>query len=257
MDTYLTDPWIWLACIAAVAVIGIGKGGFAGIAMLAAPLLALVLPAKAAIGILLPVLIVQDVVSVWSFRTEWDKWIIAWMLPGGMIGVGLGWWFAANLDAAALTVAIGSITAIFAAYRLWRERGNRILAASRSPGWVGALFGIGAGFTSQVAHAGAPPFQMWVMPRKLPHTIYVGTNAVLFAAINWLKVPAYLSLGALDKKALVSAAVLMPIAIGCTLLSLRLIRRLRPERFYRLIYWIMLALGLFLILRDLLPALSE
>src|SRR3546814_3194858 len=46
------------------------------------PLAALVLPPATAAALLLPVLIVQDVISVWSFRKTWDGWIIAWMLLG-------------------------------------------------------------------------------------------------------------------------------------------------------------------------------
>src|SRR3546814_2873522 len=50
--------------------------------------------------------------------------------------------------------------------------------------------------TSQIAHAGGPPFQMWVTPRKLPHLAFIGTSSILFAIVNWMKVPAYLALGA-------------------------------------------------------------
>ena len=42
----------------------------------------LVVLAGAWAEIVLPILIVQDVVSVWSFRHTWDGWIIGWMLPG-------------------------------------------------------------------------------------------------------------------------------------------------------------------------------
>jgi len=55
-----------------------------------------------------------------------------------------------------------------------------------------------AGFTSQIAHAGAPPFQLWVLPRRLPRDVLVGTSAVYFASINWIKVPAFAALGRVD-----------------------------------------------------------
>src|SRR3546814_15591040 len=60
----------------------------------------------------------------------------------------------------------------------------------------GSRFGFATGLTSQIAHAGGPPFQMWVTPRRLPHLVFIGTSSVLFALINWMKVPAYLALGA-------------------------------------------------------------
>ena len=142
---------------------------------------------------------------------------------------------------------LGAITLAFGIYRLWIERGGRVAAASTSPGWVGALFGMATGFTSQVAHAGGPPFQMWVTPRKLPHLSYAGTNSILFAAINWLKVPSYLALGALTHDVVIAAALLLPLAIGTTILSVRLVKVLKPERFYTIIYLLMVMLGVRLI----------
>src|SRR3546814_4827537 len=109
--------------------------------------------------------------------------------------------------------ALGAITLAFGLYRLWVERGGRIVAASRSPGWVGSLFGFATGLTSQIAHAGGPPFQMWVTPRKLPHLAFIGTSLILFAIVNWMKEPAYLALGAFRHEVVVAALLLMPLAI--------------------------------------------
>src|SRR3546814_12753912 len=89
--------------------------------------------------------------------------------------------------------ALGAITLAFGLYRLWVERGGRIVAASRSPGWVRSLFGFATGLTSQIAHAGGPPFQMWVTQRQLPHLAFIGTSSILFAIVTWMKLPAYRS----------------------------------------------------------------
>lgn len=77
----LADPATLLLVALAVAVLGLAKGGLAGLGALATPLMALVLPPVTAAAILLPVLLVQDVVSVWSYRKSWSGWIIGWMLP--------------------------------------------------------------------------------------------------------------------------------------------------------------------------------
>ncbi len=79
------------------------------------------------------------------------------------------------------------------------------------------MCGIASGFTSQVAHAGQPPFQVWVLPRKLPRDVLVGTTAIFFAAVNWIKVPAYWALGQFSHENLVTAGLLMPVAILSTL----------------------------------------
>lgn len=239
----LADPATLAVLIVAVVLLGMAKGGLAGVGALATPLVALVLPPATAAALLLPILIVQDVISVWSFRQTWDGWIIAWMLPGAAIGVAAGWYYAERVNEAQLMAALGAITLAFGLYRLWIERGQRVAAASQSPGWVGTIFGAVTGLTSQIAHAGGPPFQMWVTPRKLPHLVFIGTSSILFAIINWMKVPAYLALGAFPHEVVVAALVLMPLAIVSTLLTVRWLKRMDPARFYGIIYGLMVLLG--------------
>ena len=247
----LSDPLTLALAIIAVVVLGLAKGGFAGLGALATPLLALALPPVTAAAMLLPILLVQDVVSVWSFRKSWSGWIIAWMLPGAALGVALAALFAASVPEARVLLLLGAITAAFGAYRLWAERGGRIVAVSSSPGWVGTLFGIATGFTSQIAHAGGPPFQMWVTARKLPHQTFVGTSSITFAAINWMKVPSYIVLGSMGHEELVAAGLLIPLAIASTWAGVWLIRRIDSVRFYTLIYALMMLLGLRLVWQGL------
>ena len=239
----LADPLTLLVLAIAVVLLGLAKGGLSGVGALATPLVALVLPPTIAAALLLPILIVQDVVSVWSFRKTWDGWVIGWMLPGAAVGIAAGYAYAERVDEAKLMAALGAITLAFGLYRLWVERGGRVVAGSTSPGWVGSLFGVATGFTSQIAHAGGPPFQMWVTPRRLPHLVFVGTSSILFAAINWMKVPAYIALGAFPHEVLVAAALLMPLAIVSTLLTVRWLKRIDGARFYVIIYVLMVLLG--------------
>jgi uncharacterized membrane protein YfcA len=238
-----TDLAFYLAAIPAVILIGLAKGGFAGLGALGMPIMALgVAPVRGA-AILLPILIAQDVVGVVAFRKTWDKNILIVMLPGAILGVGLGWLFAASVSADAVLVAVGAIAMLFGLYRLWIERGGRIAAARNSPGWVGSLFGIATGFTSQIAHAGGPPYQMWVMPRRLARDVFIGTTAIFFAALNWIKVPAYVALGQFTRDNLLTTAVLLPLAILSSLAGVWLVRRVSAERFYTIVYVLMVVTG--------------
>ena len=68
----ITDPLFYLLAIPAVTFLGLSKGGFAGLGMLATPLLALVVPPLEEAAILLPILIVQDAISVWTYHRAWS-----------------------------------------------------------------------------------------------------------------------------------------------------------------------------------------
>ena len=119
--------------IPAVILIGLAKGGFAGLGALGMPIMALgVAPVRGA-AILLPILIAQDVVGVTAFRKTWDRKILLIMLPGAILGVGLGWLFAASVPADAVLAAVGAISILFGALsplgRARRaDRGGRQLA---------------------------------------------------------------------------------------------------------------------------------
>ena len=248
----LTDPVFYLFAVPAVVLIGLAKGGFSGLGALGTPLMALGIddPVRAA-AILLPILIAQDVVAVAAYRKSWDGRVLAAMLPGAAVGIGPGWLLAARISSDAVMAALGAISILFGVYRLAVERGGRIAASSDSPNWVGSLFGVAAGFTSQIAHAGGPPFQMWVMPRRLERDVFVGTSAIFFAIVNWIKVPAYAALGQFTAANAIAAAVLLPVAILASLAGVRLVRRVSMERFYILVYVLMIVAGLKLLLDGL------
>jgi hypothetical protein len=105
----LTDPYFLAAAIPAVIALGLAKGGFAGVGSIATPLVALILPPFEAAALLLPILIVQDVISVWVYRRDWSESNLKVLLPGAVIGVGLAWFLAAQVPEAAVRLIVGLI----------------------------------------------------------------------------------------------------------------------------------------------------
>lgn len=227
--------------------LGLAKGGFAGMGALSLPIVAMTTSPVRAAAILLPILIVQDAVGVWAFRRDWNGYILGWMLPGAAAGITLGYLFAASVSPAAVLGLVGAVSIVFGGYRLWVERHGAPATAADSPGWVGTIFGVVSGFTSQIAHAGQPPYQLWVVPRRLPRDMFVGTTAIFFAVVNWVKVPAYVALGQFTRANLTIAALLLPVAILSTAAGVWLVRRVSAERFYRAIYLLMIAVGIKLV----------
>lgn len=226
-----------------MVLLGLAKGGFSGMGALSLPMVAMTISPVRAAAILLPILIVQDAVGVWAFRRDWDGYVLRWMLPGAALGIALGYAFAASVSPDAVLALVGAVSMLFGGYRLWVERHGAPRGAGGSPGWVGTLFGVASGFTSQIAHAGQPPYQLWVLPRRLPRDMLVGTTAIFFAVVNWVKVPAYLALGQFTAANLTVAAMLLPVAILSTAAGVWLVRRVPAERFYRAIYVLMIAVG--------------
>ena len=243
----IQDPIFYLLATPAVILLGFSKGGLSGVGSLSLPLMVLVIDPVQAAAIMLPILIAQDVVGVWSFRRHLDWYVLGWTLPGATLGILIGYLFAASVSAVAVMALVGTISIAFGAYRLWLGRDGIAKANTPSPNQPNPLFGVASGFTSQIAHAGAPPFQLWVMPRRLRRDVLIGTSAVYFAALNWIKVPAFAALGQFTATNMLTAAALLPIAIVATFGGVWLVRRIDGERFYKIIYCLMILVGVLLL----------
>jgi uncharacterized membrane protein YfcA len=239
----ITDPIFYAVAVPAVILLGLAKGGFSGIGVLAVPLMTLVVSPVQAASITLPILIVQDVVSVWVFRREWHGRSLAILIPSSLVGIALGYLLAARVSSAAVELAIGVISLVFGARQLWIiQRG--VVRPHKSSDVVGAIWGTTAGFTSQIAHAGGVPFQIYMLPKRLERDVLIGTSAIFFAAMNWMKVPAYAALGQFTRANMATSLALFPLAVASTIVGAKLIRRVSPDRFYKLIYVLLILTGL-------------
>jgi hypothetical protein len=236
----MQDFAFWSVAALSVVLMGLGKGGFSGLGLVAMLLMALVISPLAAAAIMLPILIVQDVVTVWAYRREADWRLLAVMLPGGLIGIFLGWLLAARIDEAAVRFLVGLIAVVFS-LRGWFARPPAAAPRASRPG--GLFWGAVAGFTSFVAHAGGPPFQAHVLPLRLAPQIYAGTNTMYFATVNAVKVAPYFLLGQFSPENLSVSAALAPLAIASTFAGVWLIRRISPAPFYRIILALTFAVG--------------
>ena len=190
----ITDPWFYIFAVPAVICLGLSKGGFAGLGMVATPLLALIMPPLQAAAILLPLLLIQDALSAWVYRKQWDAWILKVMLPGAVIGMGVAWLLVAHVSDGAIRLLVGVIALVFSAHS-WLRRNRPIEAVKRPHAALGWFWGGLSSFTSALIHVGAPPYFAFVLPQRLEKMVYVATTVWFFAIVNWLKVVPYFALG--------------------------------------------------------------
>src|SRR5262245_5109295 len=240
----ITDPVFYLTAIPAVTFLGLSKGGFSGVGLLATPLLALVLPPLQAAAILLPILILQDVISVFVYRRDWDLENLKVMLPGAIIGVSTAWALAAHVSDAHVRLAVGAIALGFAVDH-WLGRGRP--GSMRVTVRHGVFWGGVSGFTSTLCQAGGPPFQVHVLPQRLDKLTFVGTMAIFFAAVNLIKVIPYFALGQFSTAGLATSALLVPLAVATNFLGIWLVRITPTALFYSLTYVLMFVISLALI----------
>lgn len=243
----ITDPLFYLVAVPAVVIMGLSKGGLAGVGVLALPLMTLAVSPVQGAAIMLPILIVQDIVGVWAFRKTIDRRNLYILLPSAAFGVAIGYLLAAQMPDAIIAMVVGIISIVFGARRFYLDTRLTPPPARSADVLPGLFWGACCGFTSMISHSGAPPFQVYVLPQKLPRDIFIGTSAVVFAVINWMKVVPYFALGQFTRDNLTTAAILFPLAFASTWAGVFLVRRIGGKTFYLVVYALLILLGIKLI----------
>jgi uncharacterized membrane protein YfcA len=193
-----------------------------------------------AAALLLPIYVVTDMFGLWAYRRQFSRRNLSILVPAAILGIGIGWMTAAIVPEALVALMVGLIGMGYC-LDLWIKR-RRSATPREADVPRGLFWGALTGFTSFVSHSGAPPYQMYVMPQRLPKMVFAGTSTILFAIVNAVKLLPYWALGQLSMDNLKTAAWLFPIGIVATLAGVRLVRVVSEESFYRLV-----TIGLFLV----------
>jgi uncharacterized protein len=236
----------WSLAVIATVLVGMAKAGFGGTATnLAVPLMAIVVSPPIAAAVLLPLLLASDAIGLVVFRGKADGRNLRLLLPGALLGVALGWLLFDRVDPRWIRVLIGIEAIWFAIDRLREARHG---APSRTPPppsagrglWWGGL----SGFTSCISHAGGPPLLHFLMPQGLDKLRLVGTTAIYFAAVNFVKLVPYAQLGLLDASNLAISLLLLPaVPIGYWI-GYTLMKAVDLRQFTLITAWLLLATGL-------------
>ncbi len=239
------EGWVfWLCALAAAMLVGMGKGGMPVVGMLGVPVLSLAISPVTAAGLLLPVYVLSDMFGLYAYRRAFDRRVLAILMVGVTIGVGLGWATASITPEWLVTTLVGMIGAVFAIRLLTRGGAVEPREARVGPG---VFWGTITGFTSFVSHSGAPPFQVYVLPLGLTKMVYAGTNTILFAYLNGIKLVPYWALGQFTPANLKIAALLMPAAAVAVFAGVRLVKILPERLFFQIVTWALLAVSVKLI----------
>jgi uncharacterized protein len=163
------------------------------------------------------------------------------LLPGLVLGIGLGYVLFRVLDHRAIAIVMAAITLIFVS--LWFVGGATVKIRPRSsPKAIAA--GLASGVTTMVAHSGGPPLAMYLLPLGLSKEVYAGTTSLFFTVGNAIKaVPWLLLVKPTGNVWTLMAICLLAIPTGVWL-GWRLHGRLDQRQLYRACYWLLVVTAL-------------
>ena len=236
-----TDLLFYLIGLPAVFIIALGKGAFGGgLAIIGIPILALVMdPIDATIVVAL-VACATDIFALQAFPMRTWSWPdITWLAPGMIVGLAAGALFFALVDPRILVLAIAIVTLIFTARYFLHERHQPPGVAPVSPAKA-LVFGALGGFGTFIAHSASPPISVYLLPRGLPKTIYVGTMVALLVLSNVVKIFPYGWFGLHRPDALWHLLPLLPM-VPLGVYSGKIVHDRLDER--KLYFWLYLLVG--------------
>jgi uncharacterized membrane protein YfcA len=229
--THNASEWAILGTLALL--LGFSKTGLPGFAILSIPLAALVVPAKASTGIVLPMLIAGDVFAVTYYRRHAQWRHLLRLLPWAFAGIFLGYRLLALVTDAQLKPLIGALILVMLGLAKWRElRGNGGADNGLPHHWgFAAGMGLAAGIATMMANAAGPIMTIYLLAMNLPKNEFIGTSAWYFFIVNCFKVPFSANLGLINHDSLLLNFTLLPAIVAGALLGILVIRKI-PQKLF-------------------------
>lgn len=199
---------------------GVGVG--AGLFLL--PTLALAFPAKTALGLGAPLMLVSDAIGL---RYYWKQWLppaeLARLFLAALPGLILGIVLLPLIPAALFRTGVGVFGMLYALSLLWppfplaallkkccgglNARGARHSDQSKTGAYI---YGFLGGLSTVLAHAGGLVWSLYLITAARDRRIFVGTTIILFFVTNIYKTISYVYIDILDLKALLQVVPAIP-----------------------------------------------
>lgn len=223
-----------------------GITGF-GSGLIAVPLLALFLPLKFVVPLMLLLDFTASIVmGGFNFkRVKWGE--IGVLIPFGIVGVLLGTTLLVNLPAAPMLLALAGFVFVFAVRNVLNLHGDKLVSkgwavpAALTGGTVGALFG-----------TGGPPYVIYLSHRIREKSDLRATFAALFFTDGLARIASFLVAGLLvDSQVWLAYLVSLPIMLVALYLGGRAHVGLTQSQMTRLVGVLLLVSSLSLLFKAL------
>lgn len=234
----MSAPFVVAAAVVVFAGVAYGLAGF-GFVMVSVPPLLLLYPPQTAVttGILLSMLTGWMILpGAWR---ETQLGMVLALLPGALLGIGLGVALLRLLDADAVKLMTGLIVTVFAAtmIRGWTPRG---MGSRIAPGIAGTLSGALGAMTGM----NGPPVVLLFLAREYEVHAFRARLVTYFLLVNVVAISARVWVGETGGVDIQTALLLLPAAAVGTTIGRRLVNRVPLAVFRRVVLLMVLVAGL-------------
>ena len=211
MSVIELHPWTIFLSIVTALLVGMGKTGIPGLALLAIPLMAFAYPAKESVGMLLLLLIAGDIFAVLYYRKHANIRILFELFPWVAVGIVSGSFALSRLDNQAMRAVLGIVVITMLCIKIILNKVDDSLFSNNR--YLTAVIGIFAGFASTIGNAAGPIMGLLLLMKHFHKNQFMGTFGWFFLTLNFAKVPVFLYLGVIQNYAFYYALALLPLVV--------------------------------------------
>ncbi len=223
---------VLLSLLAAGLVTGFSKFSIGGMGLIILPIVMLAFPGPEALGIVIPMYLVTDVLAIYMYRQNINWAVLTRLLPLAFIGIVTGGWWLSGIDAGQFTLMLGLTIIAILVLGIWLDYQSTNIM--KHPLVIYAT-GLVAGFISLIANAAGPLLSLILIEQKLSKEAYVSTRAWAFFIINLAKLPTLYFLELISwETTIISMQCLPGLLIGAGI-GYYVLRRLNLKQFKWLI----------------------
>ncbi|MBC8469441.1 MAG: sulfite exporter TauE/SafE family protein [Planctomycetes bacterium] len=222
----------WIIVALCAMMIGISKTGIPGVAILVVPMMAIAIPARESVGLLLGILILADIFAV-AYHRHNALWThVLRLLPPALAGIAAGYFFLRLInDDNQLKPIIGGIVLLMLGVHFWRTKTSGKDAAIPTQWWFALVLGFMAGVTTMMANAAGPVMVIYLLAMRLDKIEYVGTQAWFFFVVNWLKVPFSSNLNMMTAESVKLDLMMLPFIAAGAVIGIFFLKRIPQKTF--------------------------
>lgn len=229
---------------------GFAKTGIGGVGVVGVALMAMALPAKASVGVVLPLLMFSDLFAVAYYRRHAQWKYLAGLLPAAMAGIVVGWLLFPRIDEAMFRPMIGVLVLGLSLVKVLLDRRPQLAESIRGRKTVAVAFGFVAGVTTMLSNSAGPIMVIYLLAMGLPKFTFVGTGAWFFLIGNWFKVPFMVHLDRINIPSLTLNLKLAPAALVGIVAGIFVLKRIGQKKFEAGVAGLAVVAGLVLIFKE-------
>jgi len=182
-----TGNFILLLTVALI--IGMAKAGLSGFGLAMVPIMALIFGAKESTGVILPMLIVADIMSVIYYRKNAVWRHVIRVLPWVAIGLVIAMITGNHINSKQFRLVMMSVVWIMLILMIVNDLRKKSEGGIPDNKFFRFFIGIAGGFATMIGNAAGPVFTLYFLSMRLPKKEFIGTGAWLYLIVNTGKLP--------------------------------------------------------------------